>query len=183
MPNPALNVYSGYQTAKTSHLKITINSVLLSPSAQKIDFWLGSIHVDGPGFRTVVDALNHYKVFVKVGGVPRGAAAAYDTMNNCFNLPTATYGQSAVDKQAVVHEAVHAIQDIAGGTLYSTRGSIFTSESENESAAYIAQELYGCYESIPAPGSSIGGRPTRYLPQPVKARLIAESIKDNKNAL
>jgi hypothetical protein len=73
----------------------------------------------------------------------------------------------------VVHESVHAMQDVAGGKLFSERGSIFTKEAENEAAAYVAGELFDIYSGV-APTSKIGVY--------VQAAVIADSLKNKSNA-
>src|SRR6476620_11415577 len=94
-----------------------VTSILTSPAAQKIDFYLGSVHVDGEGLRKVAK-LVFMKVFGGKGiGVveepqPVGAGASYDTKKDYFSMPpTAGFGSTPVDRYYILHEAVHAMQD------------------------------------------------------------------------
>jgi hypothetical protein len=72
----------------------------------------------------------------------------------------------------IVHESIHAMQDIAGGTQYSPRGSIYTSETENEAAAYVGGALFSLYDT----GAVYGGHPH------ATAFRIAQSIQNVKGA-
>jgi hypothetical protein len=130
-----------------------VTNILMSPAAQKVDFWLGSIHVDGAGFREVVGST--YFAMCGFKGVkivrerqPEGAAASYYPSTDTLALPNSrNYGASAVQKYHIVHEAIHAMQDITGGSWYSERGSIFTTFAENEAAAYVGAALYSLYST------------------------------------
>lgn len=151
------------------HFKQLIYTVLTSPGARKIDFWLGSVHVDEAGFRSVIDAIDCGSIKIVVEPQPTGALASYSGAQ--FSFPNATFGLTPKNRSAILHEAVHAIQDIAGGTIWSPRGSVFTTETENEAAAYVAGALLDIYEGRAAPAAP---------PQYPAAALIAGMLKDVK---
>ena len=136
-------------------LRQTVTKVLTSPSARKIDFTLGSIHVDYAGFMSVFMALasrqqGYAGIDIEIDeDLPAGAQAAYFPTEDKFHFPHAAFGLTDVsEKIAIIHESVHAMHDIAGGNYYSSgRGSRLTTRSENEAAAYVAGGLYLRYET------------------------------------
>jgi hypothetical protein len=173
MANPSLSVYGQYAAATQANLKPMLISVLMSPAAQKIDFWLNTIHVNGAGLKSVVREVTAGRIGIKLGPVMAGAGAEYGNGEKAFTFPNAGVFTSQSGRKIVVHESVHAMQDVAGGMLFSERGSIFTKEAENEAAAYVAGALFDIYSGV-APTSKIGVY--------VQAAAIADSIKNKPNA-
>ena len=119
-----------------------ITEILTSPEAMRIDFIFGTIKVDSAGLYTVVAALASGVVTVEIGEVSALAAAEYYSTGNHFKFPSETYGATDDEKQAILHESVHAMQDLAFGQVYPSRGTFYTYETENEAAAYVAGALY-----------------------------------------
>ncbi|WP_342362182.1 hypothetical protein [Terrarubrum flagellatum] len=129
-------------------LRMLVYRTLLSPSAAKIDFALGSIHVDGAGFAGVAALVAHGGIGIKVENQQTGEAASYNYPKNSLSFPLGYSGTSPDDREAIVHECTHALHDIwGGGRWWSERGSITTARTENEAAAYIAGALYLTYEA------------------------------------
>jgi len=149
-------------------------AVLQSPEVDRIDFTLGSIKVDGPGLREVVVSLMLGTVHIAIKPMPAGAAAQYDTDGNSFLFPNGAFGAKDSDNSYLVHESVHAMQDIDYGYDFS-RGDYFTLESENEAAAYVAGALYDIYKKI--------GRSDAAATPWGAARAIADKIKDTPGAV
>jgi outer membrane protein OmpA-like peptidoglycan-associated protein len=179
MSNRSVNdlVMDSVNAVRTIHLTSLIKTTLRSAAAQKIDFWAGNIHVDGAGLLSVVDAMINDKITVTIGALPADTEAQYsnDTpADGHFIFPNATYGTTAFQRAAILHESVHAMQDVAGGTLLSARGSVFTKYAENETAAFIAGALFNLYAS-----SSTGWGDD---PLFVFADQIAQSIQNRRGA-
>lgn len=156
-----------------------VMDVLGSPSAQRINFRLGLIHVDGTGLAAVSNLLSIGTVSglrIRVGGpLPRGAAAAYDDATNTLRFSRAEFGVNASEKATILHECVHALHDVYGGGYYHPRGgSRFMTASENEAAAYVAGCLYHLYET----GRTLKGHSTIFY----HAGEIAKRIMHQRGA-
>jgi hypothetical protein len=148
-------------------------AILQSPEAQRIDFTLGSIKVDGKGLMEVVTSLMLGTLHIEIKTMDAGAAAQYDTSTNTFGFPNLAFGVLDSDKSSILHECVHALQDIDYGYDFS-RGDYFTMESENEAAAYVAGCLYDNYKNLN----------TNYNEQSWDAaQKIAVKIKDTPGAV
>jgi hypothetical protein len=148
-------------------------AVLQSPEVDRINFTLGSIKVDGPGLREVVVSLMLGAVHIAIKAMRAGAAAEYDTDGNTFLFPNGAFGAKDSDNAVLVHESVHAMQDIDFGYDFS-RGDYFTLESENEAAAYVAGALYDIYKNINR--NYVAATPWGV------AHVIADKIKDTPGA-
>jgi hypothetical protein len=148
-------------------------AILQSPEAQRIDFTLGSIKVDGKGLMEVVTSLMLGTLHIVTMRMDPGAAAQYNTSSNTFEFPNAAFGALATDESSILHECVHALQDIDYGYDFS-RGDYFTMESENEAAAYVAGCLYDCYK---LPNSVYTSAVW------IAAQKIAVKIKDSPGAV
>jgi hypothetical protein len=146
--------------------------VLQSPEVKRIDFTLAHIKVDTAGFQNVVVSLMLGTLHIGVERMTGGAAAKYYTHGNKFAFPTVVFGSDDSDKAYLVHESVHAMQDINYGNDFS-RGDYFTMESENEAAAYVAGVLYDMYKN----------QDTHYTSATwLAAKAIALKIKDTPGA-
>src|ERR1700749_573285 len=121
--------------------------VLQSPEVKRIDFNMAHIKVDAAGFQNVVVSLMLGTLHIGVERMTGGAAAKYYTHGNKFAFPNVSFGTDDNEKAYLVHEAVHAMQDINYGYDF-TRGDYFTMESENEAAAYVAGVLYDMYKNL-----------------------------------
>ena len=153
-----------------------VANVLLSRAAQKIDFYLGGIHVDGEGLKEVV-SLVHTRLFLNYGvGVVRkdpepGVGASYNEGSNTISFPTdPNFGYTGVTRMHVVHESIHVMHDIYANRVWSQRGSKFTTRSENEAAAYLGGALFTLYDT----GAVFGG------PIFNEAFIIAKAIENKK---
>jgi hypothetical protein len=162
-------------------LRSRVMKVLTSSTAMKIDFTLGSIHVDAAGFTSVYLAiLNKTMGFpgidVDVGKVPSGAAAAYDSGDDTFQFPHAAYGMAANEQAIIIHESVHAMRDLKGAMFLSERrGIVFTTRTEDEAAAYVAGALFILYDNTMVSSDT--------KPIFLKAYQIANSIMNRKGAV
>jgi hypothetical protein len=154
-------------------LQSRLFAILQSPEAQHIDFTLGSIKVDGKGLMEVVTSLMLGTLHIEIKTMDAGAAAQYEPDGNTFFFPNATFGAAVTDESSILHECVHALQDIDYGYDFS-RGDYFTMESENEAAAYVAGCLYDNYKNLN----------TNYNAQSWDAaQKIAVKIKDTPGAV
>jgi hypothetical protein len=144
--------------------------VLMSPEAQKIDFFLGYMHINGVGYRLVADAIVKGSIGVRIGGVPDGAAATFDPSENVFNFLNGTNGSLLSNQGVMVHESTHAMKSL----LYPFRVGWTVADTQDEAAAYVAGSLYMIYAGAPY------NSPT--LPY-AKADQIARSIQGKKGAI
>lgn len=157
----------------------TVMGVLTSPSAKRIDFHLGLIHVDAIGLAAVkslvsVSAVGGVRIDI-VKYLPKGVAAQYDNATNTLQFTRKDYGATAGERAVILHECVHALHDVYGGGYYHPRGgSRFMTASENEAAAYVAGCLYHLYET----GKTLKGDSTIFY----HAAEIAKRIMHQRGA-
>jgi hypothetical protein len=175
MVNPAYTEYQKYLVAQKANAKQLVVQILKSPAAKKIDFWLGSIHVNAVGLNLVVNAVNNGIIDLKIGPVNAGAAAMYGNRENAYTFPSTAVLSTPSGRTDVLHESVHAMQDVGGGKVISERGSMFGTESENEAAAYVAGALFEIYSGSKVPPSTLNVF--------VKAWSIAQSLQDTPGAI
>jgi hypothetical protein len=154
----------------------TVVDVLMSPSARKIDFHLGLIHVDVVGLMSVGNLILAGAVKIDVTRfLPQGVGAEYDNASNTLKVPSADYGARSNEKATIVHECVHALHDVYGGGFFHPRGgSRYITASENEAAAYVAGDLYHLYET----GRPLRGSDTVFF----HADKIAKRIMNQRGA-
>lgn len=126
----------------------TVKTVLSSPSAKRIDFHLGLIHVDAAGLAAIHNFVATGIVGIKVGELKEGVAGQYFNSTNTLRFKRENYGANAFERATILHECVHALHDMYGGGTYHPKGgSRFVSASENEAAAYVADQLFYLYET------------------------------------
>ena len=133
-------------------LRARMGSLLMSPAAQKIDFYLDRFHVDGWGFTYVALALLSQPVRgagfrIRTGGVAPGADATYQPANNTFSFPNAGYGQTAFQRMSIIHEATHAMRDSQGRRIQTSLGPRTTTAVSDEAAAFIAGALFHIFDT------------------------------------
>ena len=162
-------------------LRQTIMNVLTSPAAKKIDFTFGSIHVDFAGFMSVFMALasrakGYAGIDISIEKQAPGVNGGYRPEEDEFSFSHGAFGlDNADERKTIIHESVHAMHDIAGGKYYNSgRGSLLTTESENEAAAHVAGGLYLRYDANLIYDGSIGF--------PVVVNKIVDSIKGRPGA-
>lgn len=120
---------------ETRSVSQAIARVLRSSACRKIDFYVGSFHVDSAGFELVAKALDAGKIKVLIYDA-LGNGAAYSDTKNFIGVASADVCTTALGRSLVVHEAVHALHDIR-----KTRND----EGMNEAISYIAGALYEVY--------------------------------------
>lgn len=145
--------------AEQLSLIIRVKVILGSAAAKKIDFWLGTIHVDHSGLHAVGESMlprwqGKRGVGVATAKMPAGAGATYNIVKNVINFPPGFDFKKPDNRAMVVHEAVHAMHDTLGAAYpISTRGGKWeTKSSENEAAGYVAAALFSIYYSNPSAG-------------------------------
>jgi hypothetical protein len=126
----------------------TVKSVLSSPSAKRIDFHLGLINVDAAGLAAIHNLVAVGTVAIRVGALKDGVAGQYFNQTNTLRFKREDYGATAFEKATILHECIHALHDMYGGGYYHPKGgSRFVSASENEAAAYVADQLFYLHET------------------------------------
>jgi hypothetical protein len=126
----------------------TVKSVLSSPTARRIDFHLGLINVDAAGLAAIHNLVAVGTVAIRVGALPDGTAGQYSNDTNTLRFKREDYGADPFERATILHECIHALHDMYGGGYYHPRGgSRFVSASENEAAAYVADQLFYLYET------------------------------------
>src|SRR5260221_2653781 len=107
-----------------------VNSLLRSSAVRKIDFTLGRIPVDYNGFLAVISALATGKIPVEVSSdIRRGAAAEYSCTHDVLRFKSASYGATNPERMIIVHECVHAMQDIRGSIAFGAWGAAMPTDS------------------------------------------------------
>lgn len=159
--------------AKVLH---TVIDVLTSPSARRIDFHLGLIHVDVVGLMAINSLIVVGAVRIDVARfLEPGVGAEYDNATNTLKVPRDDYGTTSNERATIVHECVHALHDVYGGGHFHPRGGTrFMTTSENEAAAYVAGCLYHLY----ATGRPLRGESTIFY----HAAKIAQRIMNQRGA-
>jgi hypothetical protein len=157
-------------TVREAALKQRLIGLLRSPSVQKIDFFIGYMHINGAGYLRVADAVANGSIGLFVGGVSAGAAAEFSPPGRFFRFPEGTYGLNRSDESDMVHESTHALRALT----YTRQSQMLIAATQNEAAAYVAGALYDLY--VGSPNGS-------FQPIFIKAAQIAQSIKDRKGAL
>jgi hypothetical protein len=157
-----------------------ITEIVTSPEARRIDFTLASISVDGAGLYTVATALAAGVISATVRAMENpGAQAEYQNSGNYFTFPTVSFGGTNPEKMAILHESVHAMQDVNLGR--PSRGTASTYETENEAAAYVAGCLYYLYKTNDNSTNEIDF--TQLFPHFDQAFKIAAKIKDKPGSV
>ena len=134
----------------------------------KINFTLGRVQVNAAGFFSVFNAIVNGRIGVALGNMPHGAAAAYDSRGDVFHFPHILWGYTEEERMAMLHESVHAMQDIRGAIAYGSWGAAVQTKSECEAAAYVAGSLYYYYAT--------GFFPQSNVEVFLRANRIAESV-------
>jgi hypothetical protein len=136
-------------------LRMRIRSILLSDAAQRLDFYVDHIHVDGNGLGYIALALvelpdRHRGVSVQIGGdLPADADAAFDIGTNSLIVPTANYGETPTprwrrlfERMSIVHECIHAWRASMGTWMPTADGPWPTWGVSGEAAAFIGGALF-----------------------------------------
>ena len=133
-------------------MKHKMGAVLMSDAAQKINFYLDGLHVDGSGLSYVALALLSKATFnsgfnVRVGGMGAGAEATYQPKTNTFTFPSVNYGDTPFQRMTMLHECVHALRDAYGVHLNTSLGPVKTFSLSDEAAAYLAGAIFYMYDN------------------------------------
>lgn len=133
--------------APLQFLRTRIASILLSPAAQKLDFYLDNIHVDGSGLSYVALALiptpqESQGLSIVIGGIDPKALANYDPTTNTFHFPSANYGLTPFERMTILRECVHAYRDALGSTFLTRTGRVSTRAVSEEAPALVAGALF-----------------------------------------
>ncbi|WP_128565740.1 hypothetical protein [Methylobacterium crusticola] len=119
-------------------LRSRVGKIITSDEAQRINFTLDGVHIDGSGFYYVALALlpkgkaaGGIDFVVKQMGP--GFGAQYDPRKNNFEFPNENYGLDDDERALIVHESTHALIDARRRT---------TSMIVSEMCAYISQACY-----------------------------------------
>lgn len=131
-------------------LRVRFSSILCSAPCQKIDFWLGGLHVSGAGFAVIAHALQRggrgeRGIDVVVEPLEKGAAA-YHPARDAIVVPKREWAkEDAFERLAVVHEATHAWRDAQGARLTHEGRTYRPRAATDEAAAYVAGCLFDIY--------------------------------------
>ncbi|MEJ1158892.1 hypothetical protein [Prosthecomicrobium sp. N25] len=154
--------------------RAVIVKTLLSQAVQRIDFSLSTISIDGAAYRALASLVAANEIGVVVEAQDKGVGASYKVSSNDISLSPHFNDADVMQLSYLVHECAHAIHDIYGASGIDTRrGSrTYTTNSEDEAAAYIAGALYYVHAGGPAP---VG-----WHPHWQKAYTIAKSLVGRK---
>jgi len=133
--------------------------VLRGNACRKIDFYVGSFHVDAAGFELVAKALDAGKIKIVFFEELGDEGGAYGPKVNTMAVGSPAVCTTALGRSIVVHECVHVLYDIRNTNAYGVT---------DEATSYIAGALYDTYAlrefivsgvsaAIAATGGSRGG--------------------------
>jgi hypothetical protein len=120
---------------ETKSVGQAIARVLRSSACRKIDFYVGSFHVDSAGFELVAKALDTGKIKVVIYE-ELADGAAYSEKLNVIGVASADVCTTALGRSLVVHEAVHALYDLRKLSFDPATG---------EATSYISGALFESY--------------------------------------
>jgi hypothetical protein len=134
----------------TDALRTLIGTIVMSDAAQKVDFYLDKMHVDGSGLSYVALALASKPrggrgLSIAVGGLGPHAEASYDPSTNTFKFPKVNYGTVPFERMTIFHESVHVWRDSVGRTVATSSGKVKTRDVSEEAAAFLAGALFFLY--------------------------------------
>lgn len=113
------------------YLEDAVARLLRSEPVAGINFNLNGLNISGNGFGRIAALVEEGNVRVRVDPA-LCSAAAYDPYYNILKLPANRISDSDI-QMSVVHEATHAICDLA-----HARGHVYVEES----AAYLAEHVF-----------------------------------------
>jgi len=163
--------------ADTAHdraaLRRRICDILFSAPCQRIDFnypyghgfGINRFRIDGSALSFVALALasaanGDRGIKLDVRPLRDGAFAKYAPGDNVLIVPAVGFGRLPAERNAILHECVHALRDALGSTVRTVNGVMTslgaTRTLDDEAAAYIAAALFSLHESTPP-----GGTPAR----------------------
>jgi hypothetical protein len=142
----------------TDALRTIIGAIVMSDAAQKVDFYLDKMHVDGSGLSYVALALASKPrggrgLSIAVGGLGPHAEASYDPSTNTFKFPKVNYGTVPFERMTIFHESVHVWRDSVGRTVATSSGKVKTRDVSEEAAAFLAGALFFLYDAGPTSAS------------------------------
>lgn len=114
-----------------------VMGVLSRPEVKKIDFTLGGVKIDKTVLGSVAGKLRSKDIDVDYVAALGTKIAKYKIGENKYVLGTKS-GLSADMEALIVHESVHAANDLSSKSL---------KVSTDEAAAYVAQALYFYYRN------------------------------------
>ncbi len=164
--------------AELAELRRRFAHILLSRHCARIAFRIAGVDIRPGGYTAIGSALlvaqnqqqgrgMRRQIGVRVMALPHGAAAAYRAHDNLFLVPRANYGITATQKQAVVHEATHAMLDFQ---------RVMIGRAEGEAAAYVAGMMYNQIVAQHHPNSLLAPAATSHhgIAAAIARSLLAE---------
>jgi|SRR5579859_2641654 len=141
--------------------------LLNSTAVQKIRFSAEAVAITPEGYRDVASKIRSGLLKIKFSPVPDGMSALYDPTNNWIIVGPDP--DLEPDPTVMVHELTHAVID--NMNLARFRPHVGLHVTEDESIAYIAEQLFRRYRSLPRNGGS--------TPADVRILRIAFEIAGN----
>jgi hypothetical protein len=135
--------------ATESDLKDRVLHLLESTAVSKVEFTLDGVNIASASFSQVALAIRD-KAAGKSGigfsteHLPAGADAGYSPSRDVFKVPSWDYGTTGFQRQAIVHEAIHAYLDI----ISSTKPAL-----TDEALAYVGGVLFHIHDTTAAEGT------------------------------
>lgn len=148
-------------TTLADTMRTRIISLVTSNAAQKISFRMGEDWVGSPTFMAVWAALmprpeGQPGIDILFGPWKPGEDAEYQPGVNAFKFRHSNYGTTPYQRQALIHECVHAWHDVRVPRAGPNREILMqTKHLRSEAMAYVAGCLFDIYDRTPA-----GGTPT-----------------------
>jgi hypothetical protein len=145
-PSPPPLVLLGALMATEQDLRDRVLHLLRSPAATKIVFTLDGVTIAGMSLHLVAMAvvtkqLGAKGIGLRTGHVAADADAGYDPAADVFDFPDYNYGTTEFQRQAIIHEAIHAYLDmIKSGKTALT----------DEALAYVGGLLFHIHDKTAA---------------------------------
>jgi hypothetical protein len=120
--------------------------LLASTAVSKVEFTLDGVKITKASFSKVTLAIKEKAAGNKglgfrTGKVPADADAGYDPEDDVFDVPGWDYGTQVYQRQALVHEAIHAYLDLISSN---------TTALTDEAIAYVGGMLFHIHDTTAA---------------------------------
>src|SRR5262249_2753013 len=125
-------------------------NLLHSDAASKVTFTFYGITFHGSYFLMVAQAITAGNVGFVGGLNTKKAEAAYHRNANVIHVPfDDDYGKTDAQRNALIHECVHAWRDLMGRKVPSQEGPVGTGVLTEEAMAYVAAALFTLHDVTP----------------------------------
>lgn len=115
-------------------LQLRVASVLRGPRIDRINFYLGGLHISPQKLRAVGDAIASGQISVVIQSTGTLLSAAYSPHSNRMTLSNNQVTDTVIGQAGIVHEGVHALVDLYRCTNITVL--------DDEAVAYLTGVIY-----------------------------------------